>query len=113
MEFQLVIANKITTKVKGFYVDDKSVQRGFNFELLQDRLGQDEVKAVYTDRTEDASAFIKRITHGWSNQRLVLDADGKPAEFSPEALDVLLSIAGMGGFCYQAYMAQIAVHEKN
>jgi hypothetical protein len=113
MEFQLVIANKITTKVKGYYVDERSVERPFNFELMQDRLPQDEIKAVYTDRTEDASAFIKRITHGWSNQRLVLDADSKPAEFSPEALDMLLSIAGMGGYCYQAYMEQTAVHAKN
>lgn len=113
MGYKLVISNKILTKVKGIYKDDAGVAKSFNFELEQDRISQDELAQVVADKSENASDFIKRTTHGWRNQRLVLDDSDQPAEFSSEALAVLLQVSGMGGFCFQAYIEQVLVTAKN
>ena len=112
MAYKLVIDNKITTKVKGYYRDEKGVSRPFNFELSQDRVSQDELKEIVTDGGSTPD-FIRRVTRGWKGQRLVLTEDDQPAEFCAEALDVLLSISGMATYCYQAYGAQVLVTEKN
>jgi hypothetical protein len=112
MGFKLVISNKVLTKVKGFYRDEKGVARPFNFELEQDRISQEELKDLVTDGGSTPD-FIRRVTHGWKGQRLVLGDDDQPAEFCGEALDVLLSISGMATYCYQAYVAQVLVTEKN
>lgn len=113
MAFKLVVSNKVLTKVKGFYKDETGVSRAFNFELEQDRIDQDQLKQIVSDKHEDASDFLKRVTKGWRHQRLVLTEDDKPAEFGADAFDVLLSVAGMGGYCFQAYLAQVLVNEKN
>ena len=113
MAFKLVIDNKINTRIKGFYKDAAGVSRAFNFELVQERVDQEELQKTIDDKNEKASDFIRRTTSGWKNQRLVLNEDDQPAEFSPEALDALLNVAGMGGFCFQAYLAQVLVSEKN
>lgn len=113
MAFKLVIANKVQVPVHGFYTDERSVERKFDFTLEMDRMDQAELKASLTSRSEDAAETVRRKTTGWSGQRLVLTEDDKPADFSPEALDALLSIAGMGGHCWQAYLTKVMVHEKN
>lgn len=113
MAFKLIIANTIVTKVKGVFTDENGAERPFDFQLEQDRVDQAELQATLTNQSEPAAAFIKRVTKGWRGQRLVLTEGDAPADFSPEALDVLLSISGMGGFCYQAYLKQVLVHEKN
>lgn len=112
MAFKLAVSNKILTRVKGV-VSEEGSDRAFDFQLEQDRVTQDELQKAITNRGEDAAAFIKRVTHGWRDQRLVLTDDDKPAAFSAEALDVLLTISGMAGYCWQAYLAQVLVHEKN
>lgn len=113
MGYKVVIGNKINTKVKGFYKDASGVSRAFNFELVQDRMGQDELQEIIADKSETTAEFVKRVTSDWKGQRLVLTEDDKPAEFNPEALDVLLNIAGMANFCFQAYTSQVLVTEKN
>lgn len=113
MAFKLVIGNKILVKVKGAYTDENGHQRSFEFQLEQDRISQDELRAAITDKGEDAGAFIRRTTHGWRGQTLVLTEEGAPAAFNAEALDALLSVSGMAGYCWQAYLAQVLVHEKN
>ena len=112
MAYKLVIDNKITTKVKGFYRDEKGVSRPFSFDLSQDRVTQEELKELVSDGGSTPD-FIRRVTHGWKGQRLVLDDNDQPAEFCAEALDVLLSVSGMGSYCYQAYVSQVLVTEKN
>lgn len=112
MAYKLVISNKISTKVKGFYRNEKGVSCPFNFELEQDRISQEELKETVSDNGSTPD-FIRRVTHGWKGQRLVLDDNDQPAEFCAEALDVLLSISGMATYCYQAYVAQVLVTEKN
>lgn len=113
MAFKLAISDKVLTAVSGFYTDDKGVHRKFDFKLEQDRMNQAALKAAVTNRGEDAVEVIKSITTGWRDQRLVLTEDDKPAEFSAEALDALLSISGMGAYCWQAYLTSVLAHEKN
>jgi hypothetical protein len=113
MAYKIVIDNKISTKVKGFYKDASGVSRAFNFELVQDRIDHDELKDVLADKGETTGDFVKRVTHGWKGQRLVLTEDDQPADFNAESLAALLSIAGMANFCFQAYIAQVLVTEKN
>lgn len=113
MPYKLVIANKIVTKVKGQYKDVNGDNKNFSFELTQDRITQDDLSRAVTDKTETAAEFIKRVTTGWKGQQLVLDDSDKPAEFNAESFDALLSIAGMAGFCFQAYVDQVLVTAKN
>ena len=66
-------------------------------------------------QNKDASIkeFLSQVTKDWSDQRLVQNEDGTPADFSPEAFDALLSIAAMPVFIYAAYIKAISVKEKN
>jgi hypothetical protein len=50
---------------------------------------------------------------GWKDQRLVLEEDGKPAEFCPEALEAMMSIGGMGVQILGAYLKEVGVKAKN
>ena len=113
MAFKLVIGNTVQVKVAGYYTDEKGVKRKFDFTLDMDRMDQDELKAALTTRTEDATETVRRLARGWNGQRLVLTEDDKPADFSPEAMDKLMTISGMGGHCWQAYLAVVMVNEKN
>jgi hypothetical protein len=113
MAFKLAIANTIITKVKGAFTDENGQERAFEFQLEQSRIDQAALQASATNNAESTSEFIKRVTTGWRGQRLVQNDDGSDAAFSPEALDVLLSISGMAGYCYRAYLEQVLVHAKN
>lgn len=113
MKYKVVISNTIHTRVKGFYKDESGVSKPFTFELVQDRLDQTALDEVIGDKSENTAEFIRRITHGWKGQRLVLTEDDQPAEFCAEALDALLNITGMANFCFQAYVGQVLVKEKN
>lgn len=113
MKYKVVISNKINTKVKGFYKDESGVSKPFSFELVQERLDQTALDEVISDKGESTAEFIRRTTHGWKGQRLVLTEDEQPADYCPEALDELLNISGMANFCFQAYVAQVLVKEKN
>lgn len=114
MPFKLAIADKILTKVKGIKQEADGTEKPYEFKLLQDRLSQEELDKAHNDPNESASDFIKRITHDWQGQSLVLEEDGKtPAQFSQEALGALLTISGMAGLIYVAYRTQVAVRAKN
>lgn len=113
MPFKLAISNTILTKVKGTYIDENGALKTFDFQLEQTRIDQAELQRVVTDKGENASEFVKRITTGWRGQKLVLNDDNSAAVFSQDALDCLLGISGMGGHCYQAYIDQMLVKQKN
>lgn len=113
MKYKLVIAPTILTKVKGSYTDDTGALKHFDFLLEQDRIEQDELQQILTDKSENAADFIKRITRGWRGQRLVLNDDNSAADFCDEAMGCLLSISGMGAMCFQCYLDQVLVKQKN
>lgn len=113
MAYKLAIANTIITKIKGAFTDENGKEQPFEFQLEQARIDQAALQTAATNSAESTADFIKRLTTGWRNQQLVQHEDGSAAAFSPEALDVLLSISGMAGYCYRAYLEQVMVHAKN
>ena len=113
MAYKLAISNIILTKVKGTYTDEAGSTKTFDFQLEQDRIDQDELQRSFAEKGESTSDFLKRVTKGWRHQKLVLNEDGTPADFSAEALDCLCNIPGMGSHCFQAYLDQVLVKQKN
>lgn len=94
-------------------INSGRTQRTFAMHLTADRLsvaewdasisGVDELDDESQEKIDAARAFLLRHITGWRGQQLVLDGDGKPAEFSPEALDAMLGLAGMPLLVYRAY----------
>jgi hypothetical protein len=113
MAFKVVVADKIVAKIKGSYVDASGQDVPFEFQLVMDRLSEDDMNKALRDQTETAAEFLKKHTDGWREQRLVLGDDGQPAPFGAEAFAALLSINGMPGLCFAQYRMQSAVHAKN
>lgn len=113
MAFKLAVENKVIVTVKGKRKTDQAgVDKPIHFTLTMDRMTQDEITVSMKsgDTIED---FIVARTSGWSGQRLVLNEDDSPAEFSEGALRELLKLPGMAVWCYQAYLRDVGVQEKN
>ena len=113
MAYKIAVEDKVLVTVKGGLLGSaKGRDKPFDFTLLMDRLDQDEINKRQKSG-EQVADFIVSLTHGWEGQNLVLNEDGKPADFSEEALRALLSIAGMHVKCYQCYLVDVGVQEKN
>jgi hypothetical protein len=113
MAFKLAVDNKVSVTVKGkLGTAAKASPKPFNFTLTCDRLTQSEINEAMKsgDTIED---FVVARTSGWDGQRLVLNEDDSPAEFNEAALRHLLTLPGMAVWCYQAYLRDVGVQEKN
>jgi hypothetical protein len=62
---------------------------------------------------ETTVSFFEKHAKDWQGQQLVLDDEGKPAPFSFEALQLLLSMAGMANLCWHSYVQQVQAIAKN
>ena len=113
MKYKLAIADVLGVKVEGSITDDAGVQKPFSFVLQCHRLAHDVMKATVMDKQESIVDFFAKHARGWTGQRLVLDEEGAPAPFTPEALAVLFGIAGMANTCWTAYLNQVVVSAKN
>jgi len=111
-KFRLSIANTVGVLVKGKYHDENGAEQPFEFTLFCDRLSNEEMLAL-PSRYATAFDFLRAHAKGWKDQQLVVDEANQPAAFSPEALDVLLSMTGMAAACYQAYRVQATATLKN
>lgn len=109
--FTLAVENTVEVPVK-FTLKNKGVARLFSFILTAERLPQDEISARLEDKERKVKDFMADVVSGWSGQRLVLDA-AEPAEFSPEALEALLNVAGVAAVCFTAYLKECGAKEKN
>lgn len=110
--FTLAIEDTVEVPVK-FTLKVKSVAKLFSLTLIAIRLPQDEISSRLEDKEKKVKDFLIDLVTGWSGQRLVLDASGEPAEFSPEALDALLNVAGVASVCFGAYFKECGAKEKN
>ena len=110
--FTLAIENTVEIPVK-FTLKNKGAARLFGFNLVAERLPQDEITARLEDKERKIKDFMADVISGWSGQRLVLDTAGEPAEFSPEALEALLNVAGVAAVCFTAYLKECGAKEKN
>lgn len=112
MAYRLSIENTVHVPVK-FTLNNAGKAAAFSFSLKCDRLEADELKERIERKDLLISDFLRGVVKGWQGQTLVVDEDGKPAEFGPDALDVMLATAGLGTVVYMAYMKECGAKEKN
>lgn len=113
MAFKLAVEDKVYVPVKGKLAGSaKGNGKAFNFGLTMDRMSQEAITAAMASG-DTIVDFIAARTTAWHDQRLVLNDDDTPAEFSAPALQALLTIPGMAVWCYQAYMREVGILEKN
>lgn len=112
-KYKVAVSNNVSVTVEGKLADGDGKQVPFKFSLQCKRLDAETLKNEFLNTEETASDLIKKITFGWKDQRLVLEEDDTPAEFSPDALDALLEIAGLGLLCLNAYVKESNAKAKN
>lgn len=95
MSYKLAISDQVQFPV-AIKLNDDGKDRTFNFDLVARRLSQSEMSDVVSDKEQLIRDFLQANVTGWKRQQLVLDEDGKPAEFNPESFDALLSVTGAG-----------------
>jgi hypothetical protein len=93
---------------------DGNVKKDFSFTFEARRESEEHIRKTYeADGEMKLSAFhaarCREGITGWSDQRLVLNQDDKPAPFSPEGLDLVLSIPGASTVIYNAWMEAVVV----
>lgn len=110
-KFQLAIGDRFEVPVH-FTVRDGAQVKPFRFHLECNRLDAEEARRALTGEGDAAGLTVQEFLHqnivGWRGQKLVLQADGTPADFSTEALDAMLGISGVGAVLYQAYVGALA-----
>lgn len=111
-KFKLAVSNIVTVLVKATIADEGGKPVTHKFKLTCERRGADEMKDQL-DGSFNVKTFMKEVTTGWEDQRLVLEEDGKPAEFEPDALDAMLDISGLAMVCFVAYGNAAAAQGKN
>lgn len=113
MAFKLAVENKVCVTVKGKLPGaTKNSAKKFDFTLTCERMEQAQITEAMKsgDTIED---FMVARTSSWDGQRLVLNEDDSPADFSEGALRELFKLPGMAVWCYQAYLRDVGVQEKN
>jgi|CXWL01.1.fsa_nt_gi hypothetical protein len=108
MNYKLVIDDVIEFPVK-FTANDAGKTVAFNFRLQARRIQSEEMRAILQDEDRVVKDFLHDKLVGWVGQRLVAGDDGQPADFSPEALDCMLSLFGMEGIIFSAYLRGVVL----
>lgn len=111
MAFKLVISDTVEIPVK-FTVNDGPRATQFAFTLVGGRLPIETFTALPDTPDISLAEFLKEHITGWKGQRLVVDDNGTPAEFSLEAFDVMFSLVGMGPLAFQAYFEACGTRGK-
>jgi hypothetical protein len=110
--YKLAIQNTAQVKVK-FTLKDQGIDRIYTFSFTATRLEQDEISSRMEDKDRKVKDFMTDLITNWDGQRLVLNQDDTPADFSPEALEVLLNVGGVAMVCFNAYIKDCGAKEKN
>jgi hypothetical protein len=110
--FKLAIEDTVEVPVK-FTLKNKGVAKLFVFSIVATRLAQDEISNRLEDKEKKIKDFMSDLITGWTGQRLVLDEAGEPADFSPEALEVMLNAPGVATILFNAYLKDCGATAKN
>jgi hypothetical protein len=110
--YKLAISDTVSFKIKMSIVDNKAT-KVFVFGLTATRLSQDDITARFANKDEKTKDFVAEVVTDWEGQTLVLDADGKPAEYSSDALDAMLNVPGVSNLIFAAYLKECGAKEKN
>lgn len=112
-KFKLAVSNTVAVPMK-FSLNDNGVIKKHAFTLHAERLSQEAFTARVKEKGEELiSSFMAPLITGWQGQRLVLDLADQPADFSPDALEALFSVAGVAMVAYASYQKVLAASEKN
>lgn len=116
--FKLSVSENVTVPVKFSLQDGKKI-KPFAFTLTCERLTteqwQERIKDPETGHPSDEmirETMIDIVT-GWQNQTLVLGADNEPADFCPEALEVMVNASGVLNVIVSSYMKENGARTKN
>lgn len=116
MAYKLAIGNVFEFRVQAAIKDGRTEHK-LDAHFTADRLTAQEGADLLNGRGEAADAtindFLLEHISGWRGQKLVLEDDGQPAEFSRDALDVMLSVAGLGMAIYMAYIKALAAADTS
>jgi hypothetical protein len=113
MARKLAISNTVQPSVTVVTAGSDGRNATFKFSLTCDRIDGDSLRKALASESLSVATFLNDITKGWDGQRLVLEEDGSPSAFSPEAFADLLSIAGVPALCLAAYLKEVTAKEKN
>ena len=116
MAYKLAIGNVFEFRVQAAIKDGRTEHK-LDVHFTADRLTAQEGADLLGGRGDAAEAtindFLLEHISGWRGQKLVLEEDGQPAEFSRDALDVMLSVAGLGMAIYMAYLKALAAADTS
>lgn len=93
-------------------INDAGKPAVFNFKLTAKRLNVPEWQAHFGEDGEHKHQLVRdflldHIT-AWQGQTLVIDADtNQPAAFSRDHLDLMLSLLGVQGVIFAAYLKEV------
>lgn len=107
--YTLAIDNVVVFTVK-FTLKSGRVNKSFSVTLTANRLSKEESEAQ-ADGTSVKDFLLNEVTN-WSDQNLVL-VDGKPADFSREAFEYMLSVGNVLAVVWNAYLKETGAKEKN
>lgn len=112
MTYKLAISDIVKFQVK-LTVNDAGVKKDFSLWLEAKRIDLETMETNLEERGDLKVVDFQRKTlrenlTNWSDQRLVLDQNNHPADFSPEARDLMLNLAGAVPVIHAAYMDAIA-----
>lgn len=112
MSYKLAISDIVKFQVK-LTVNDAGVKKDFSLWLEANRIDLETMETNLEERGDLKVVDFQRKTlrenlTNWSDQRLVLDQNNHPADFSPEARDLMLNLAGAVPVIHAAYMDAIA-----
>ena len=110
--YTLAIEDTVEVPLK-FNIKSGKVQRLFSFSVTCTRLEQDVITERLDDKDRKVKDFMEGLVTGWEGQKLVVNADGTPADFNPESLAALLNVAGVAGALFNAYFKECGLKEKN
>lgn len=111
-EYQLAVEDIVELPVS-FTLKVGAVNKRFSFTVYATRLEQTEINEARANRDMLVADFMRPLMTGWKDQRLVLDQEKKPAEFSEGARDLMLNAAGVATVIFNAYLKEVGAKEKN
>jgi hypothetical protein len=112
MKFKLVIGDRVDVPVKVSINTAAGKAQTFAFTLEARRMDVAEYREALGESSQTTVVeFLQANVTGWRGQRLVLDDDDQPAEWSQEAFGAMLGIVGMEQACFAAYIKALNLAE--
>lgn len=110
--YTLLIEDTVKVPVK-IEINNAGTNKLFNFDLICDRLSQEELSQIFEEGDVTVLNLMKRLTKGWENQTLVVDGDKKPVEFNVNSFECLLKLSGIHMIMWNSYLKEVGAKTKN